>query len=55
MGFNHLNCLCKWLCVISICNCEKKNIIFFGIKTVIYSTHDVYNSIKTIKLPIKLI
>ena len=54
MNFNHLNFLCKWLYIISICNDEKKMLFFFGIKTMIYSTHDVYNLMKIIKLPMKL-
>ena len=55
MGFNHLNYLCEWLCIISICNCKKKMSFFFDIKTVIYSTHGIYNLMKTIELLIELI
>ena len=55
MGFSHLNYLCKWLCVISVCDCEKKMLFFFGIETVIYLTHGVYDLMKIIGPPMKLI
>ena len=54
MGFNHSNYLCKWLCIISIYNHEKKMLFFFGIKTMIYLTHGVYNLMKMVELLMKL-
>ena len=55
MNFNHSNYLCGWLCIISICNCEKKMSFFFGIETMIYLTYGMYDPVKIIELLMKLI
>ena len=55
MSFNHLNYLCEWLCVIIVCNYEKKMLFFFGIKMVIYLTHSMYDLMKMVELPMKLV
>ena len=48
-NFNYSNHLCEQLCVI-LYIIVKKNVIFFNIKTVIYSTHGTYTLIKVTKL-----